>query len=68
MTEILALLQNIAPVVSATILQQMSRVIYGMCFVSHRSYSLDKQVLVLAAYNGEYRCGQSNSALMLVPL
>ena len=34
MTEILALLQNIAPVVSATILQQMSRVIYGM-LISH---------------------------------
>jgi len=34
MTEILALLQNIAPVVSATILQQMSQVIYGM-LISH---------------------------------
>ena len=34
MTEILALLQNIAPVVSATILQQMSHVIYGM-LISH---------------------------------
>ena len=30
MREILALLQNIAPVVSATILEQMSQVIYGM--------------------------------------
>jgi len=30
MTEILALLQNIEPVVAATILQQMSHVIYGM--------------------------------------
>jgi len=34
MTEILALLQNIAPVVSATILQQLSHVIYGM-LISH---------------------------------
>ena len=34
MTEILALLQNIAPVVSATILQQISHVIYGM-LISH---------------------------------
>jgi len=34
MPEILALLQNIAPVVSATILQQMSHVIYGM-LISH---------------------------------
>ena len=34
MTEILALLQNIAPVVAATILQQLSQVIYGM-LISH---------------------------------
>ena len=34
MTEILALLQSIAPVVSATVLQQMSHVIYGMV-ISH---------------------------------
>jgi putative transposase len=34
MTEILALLQNLAAVVSATILQQMSHVIYGM-LISH---------------------------------
>ena len=34
MREILALLQSIAPVVSATLLQQMSQVIYGM-LISH---------------------------------
>jgi putative transposase len=34
MTEILALLQNIAPVVSATVLQQLSHVLYGM-LISH---------------------------------
>jgi len=34
MSEIVALLQSIAPVVSATVLQQMSHVIYGM-LVSH---------------------------------
>ena len=34
MTEILALLQSIASVVSATVLQQMSQVIYGMV-ISH---------------------------------
>ena len=34
MTEILALLQNIAPLASATILQQLSQVIYGM-LISH---------------------------------
>jgi hypothetical protein len=34
MTEILALLQNIASVGPATILQQMSQVIYGM-LISH---------------------------------
>lgn len=36
MTEILALLQSIAPVVSATTLQQLSRVIYGMLISNGR--------------------------------
>lgn len=36
MTEILALLQNIAPIVSATVLQQMSHVIYGMLISNGR--------------------------------
>jgi len=36
MTEILALLQNIAPTVSATVLQQMSHVIYGMLISNGR--------------------------------
>jgi len=41
MTEILALLQNIAPVVSATILQQMSHVIYGMLISNGRLTMLE---------------------------
>ena len=41
MTEILALLQNIAPVVSATILQQMSQVIYGMLISNGRITMLE---------------------------
>jgi len=41
MTEILALLQNIAPVVSATILQQMSHVIYGMLISNGRITMLE---------------------------
>ncbi|MHB8777322.1 MAG: transposase [Anaerolineales bacterium] len=41
MTEILALLQNIAPVVSATILQQMSHVIYGMLITNGRITMLE---------------------------
>ena len=41
MTEILALLQNIAPVVSATILQQMSQVIYGMLISNGRLTMLE---------------------------
>ena len=41
MTEILALLQSIAPVVSATILQQMSHVIYGMLISSGRRTMLE---------------------------
>jgi len=41
MTEILALLQSIAPVVSTTILQQMSHVIYGMLITSGRSTMLE---------------------------
>ena len=41
MTEILALLQNIAPVVSATILQQMSHVIYGMWISNGRITMLE---------------------------
>ena len=41
MTEILALLQNIAPVVSATLLQQMSHVIYGMLISNGRITMLE---------------------------
>lgn len=41
MPEILALLQNIAPVVSATILQQMSHVIYGMLITNGRITMLE---------------------------
>lgn len=41
MREILALLQNIAPVVSATILQQMSHVIYGMLISNGRITMLE---------------------------
>src|SRR3970040_1229249 len=41
MTEILALLQNIAPVVSPTVLQQMSHVIYGMLITNGRITMLE---------------------------
>ena len=41
MREILALLQSIAPVVSATILQQMSQVIYGMLISNGRLTMLE---------------------------
>jgi hypothetical protein len=41
MTEILALLQNIAPVVSATILKQMSQVIYGLLLSNGRITMLE---------------------------
>jgi len=41
MREILALLQNIEPVVSATILQQMSHVIYGMLISNGRMTMLE---------------------------
>jgi len=41
MTEILALLQNIEPVVSATILRQMSQVIYGMLISNGRITMLE---------------------------
>jgi putative transposase len=41
MTEILALLQNIAPVVSATVLQQLSQVIYGMLISNGRITMLE---------------------------
>jgi putative transposase len=41
MTEILALLQSIAPVVSATVLQQMSHVIYGMLISNGRITMLE---------------------------
>jgi len=41
MREILALLQNIAPVVSVTILQQMSHVIYGMLISNGRITMLE---------------------------
>jgi putative transposase len=41
MTEILALLQNIEPVVSATILQQMSHVIYGLLISNGRITMLE---------------------------
>lgn len=41
MPEILALLQNIAPVVSTTVLQQMSQVIYGMLISNGRITMLE---------------------------
>lgn len=41
MPEIPALLQNIAPVVSVTILQQMSQVIYGMLISNGRMTMLE---------------------------
>ena len=41
MTDILALLQSIAPVVSTTILQQMSHVIYGMLITNGRITMLE---------------------------
>jgi hypothetical protein len=41
MTEILELLQNIAPVVSVTILQQMIHVIYGMLISNGRITMLE---------------------------
>ena len=41
MTEILALLQNIAPVVSITVLRQMSHVIYGMLISNGRITMLE---------------------------
>jgi len=41
MSEIVALLQNIAPVVSATILKQMSQVIYGVLISSGRITMLE---------------------------
>ena len=41
MREIVALLQNIAPVVSATLLQQMSHVIYGMLITNGRITMLE---------------------------
>lgn len=41
MTEILALLQNIAPVVSATVLQQLSHVLYGMLISNGRITMLE---------------------------
>jgi len=41
MAEILALLQNIAPVVSATILQQLSHVMYGMLISNGRLSMLE---------------------------
>ena len=41
MREILALLQNIGPVVPATILQQMSQVIYGMLISNGRITMLE---------------------------
>ncbi len=41
MTEILALLQSIAPVVSATVLQQLSHVIYGMLISNGRITMLE---------------------------
>jgi hypothetical protein len=57
MTEILALLQNIAPVVSATILQQMSQVIYGMLIscepTVHRLRSAASALLTLLAVRSD---------------
>ena len=41
MTKILALLQNIAPVVSATVLKQMSQVIYGLLISNGRITMLE---------------------------
>jgi putative transposase len=53
MTEILALLQNITPVVSATILQQMSHVIYGMLISNGRITMLE--ISRWAETGGSYR-------------
>src|SRR3990172_921337 len=41
MSEILALLQNIAPVVSATVLKQMSQVLYGLLISNGRITMLE---------------------------
>ena len=41
MTEILALLQSIAPVVSATVLQQLSHVLYGLLISNGRLTMLE---------------------------
>jgi len=41
MSEILALLQNIAPVVSGTVLKQMSQVIYGLLISNGRLTMLE---------------------------
>jgi len=41
MTEILALLQSIAPVISATVLQQLSHVLYGMLITQGRITMLE---------------------------
>ncbi len=41
MPEIVALLQSIAPVVSSTVLQQMSQVIYGLLISSGRITMLE---------------------------
>jgi putative transposase len=41
MSEIVALLESIAPVVSATVLQQMSQVLYGMLISNGRITMLE---------------------------
>lgn len=53
MTEIVALLQNIAPVVSATVLQQMSHVLYGMLISNGRITMLE--ISRWAEAGGSYR-------------
>ena len=53
MPEILALLQNLAPVVSATILSQLSCVIYGMLISNGRITMLE--ISRWTAAGGSYR-------------
>jgi len=56
MREILALLQNIAPVVATTILQQMSHVIYGM-LISHGRITM-LEIARWTETGGSYRTSQ----------
>jgi putative transposase len=63
MTEILAPLHNIAPIVSATILQQMSHVIYGTLISNERITMLE--ISRWTEKGGSYRIIQR---LYLTPL